>query len=391
MTERLDNLRVPLRPNREASVRDDPDTLLLRLLFCGETLERSLAEAALGSHLLKWAEGSGLLARTKEGFRSPFHLRYVRDLLLLSDYLGDEQDAVMGAGETTAILYQAARPSQRVGATLDLGCGAGTLALLLAECSKFVIGTDINERAVAFGKFNAELNAVRNVEFRAGDTYEPVQGEKFDLLVSQPPYYPASHGNGHQTFLHGGVRGDELANRVVEGVARHLTQTGRALIFTSWPEDRGPQPPRGFDSLELYSNRNEVSGTRQSLNVFQTVEPGRQEWAIQFAVSAECWGLADSGRIDELFENETLLENGREALLASCLRLPPGARVLHEAEQVLLQCPERELIGLVPIPHSHWLALKAVDAAATVGEAGADLTIVERALRRGLLRVKASA
>ncbi len=389
MTERGDNLRAPLTPNREASLRDDRDALLLRLFFCGEVLSSGFAQEALGAEMLAAAENSGLLLRGHDGLRSPFHLRYVRDLLLMSDYLTGEEDAVMGAGETTAILYQAARPTKRVGRTLDLGCGAGTLALLLAGCSDWVVGTDVNERAVRFGQLNAELNAIQNVEFRAGDTYEPVAEEQFDLIVSQPPYYPASH-SPHQTFLHGGARGDELALRVVEGVQQHLIDGGRALIFTSWPEDRGPRPLPGFDVLELYSNRNEVSGTRQSLNVFQKAEPGRTEYAVQFAVSADCWGLADGQRIDELFANEALLKCGPEGLLKARLRLPPGSRVLNEGEQILLQCQARELIGCVPVARAEWRILKKVDSGEPISDA-AELEVVRQALRRGLLRVTASA
>ena len=40
--------------------------------------------------------------------------------------------------------------------------------------------------------YNAALNGIANVEFRAGDLFEPVNGERFDLIVSQPPYYPGS-------------------------------------------------------------------------------------------------------------------------------------------------------------------------------------------------------
>lgn len=97
----------------------------------------------------------------------PYHLRIVRGLYLFSDYLGEgDPDAVMGAGETTAILYQAAKPARSVERLLDLSCGAGTLALLLAKDAAEVLATDINPRAVALGAFNAAINGIRDVEFR---------------------------------------------------------------------------------------------------------------------------------------------------------------------------------------------------------------------------------
>ena len=43
-------------------------------------------------------------------------------------------------------------------------------------------------RALAFAAFNAALNGVGNIEFREGSLLEPVTGERFDLIVSNPPY-----------------------------------------------------------------------------------------------------------------------------------------------------------------------------------------------------------
>ena len=98
---------------------------------------------------------AGILATTEGGMMlAPFHLRTVRGLFLISDYLEGHPDAVMGAGESTAILYQAARGTHRTGSALDLGCGADTLALLLSRDSDSVIGTDMNPRAIALARFN---------------------------------------------------------------------------------------------------------------------------------------------------------------------------------------------------------------------------------------------
>jgi len=77
------------------------------------------------------------------------------------------------------------------GKALDLGTGCGTLALAAAPSAESVIGTDINRRALDFGRINAALNGVSNVSFLHGDRFEPVAGRRFDSIISNPPFFLA--------------------------------------------------------------------------------------------------------------------------------------------------------------------------------------------------------
>ena len=61
--------------------------------------------------------------------------------------------------------------------TLDLGTGSGYLAILAARHSGHVLGTDLNARAVAMARFNAQLNRLGNVELAEGNLFEPT-GER---------------------------------------------------------------------------------------------------------------------------------------------------------------------------------------------------------------------
>ena len=299
-------LKSALTCRREVRFLDDPAVLAVRQLFCGEALTLAETEAAFAD------------------LRPPaLHTRIVAGLYIMSDYLdeGAPADSVMGAGETTAVLWQAARPSRRLGAALDLGCGAGTLALLLAAHAERVVGADINPRAIEIGRFNAALNGIGNVEFRCGDLYEPVQGERFDLIVSQPPYYPG----GEKTFLHGGPRGDEIARRVVGGVAGLLCRDGRALILSSWPEDSWPLLVAGHHVIALTADRCEVPGAEPGI---VAIEPG--EGSVRYRLSPECWGDVTSGDIDGLFAG----------------RLPAVTQSFEE-DGVVWQM--RRLFGLAPV------------------------------------------
>jgi SAM-dependent methyltransferase len=375
MTERGDDLRSPLTPTREAIYTDDPAALLLRLFFCGHAIGRDeLPEAFRGCEIFENL-GDGRV-------RSPLHLRLVRDLYLFSDYLGDNPDAVMGAGETTAILYRAARPRSRVKRALDLGCGAGTLALLLADVADFVTGTDINPRAVWISRLNASVNGIDNAEFRTGDVFEPVAGEQFDWIVSQPPYYPDGVGGSGLTYLHGGSRGDELPARVMRGIPAHLSPSGSAFVFASWPEDRRAESLPEHDCLELLTNRRELHGTRQSLTI---IRPG-SGWSSQFVGPADCWDAVCPQRINDLFAGHGLLNCPDSILQEAALRLSDGVTVSTEGSQTLLWGEPESLIGCAPVDDSTVAVLQAIDRRGSARDLDVtQLSTLRRALRRGFL------
>jgi 16S rRNA G1207 methylase RsmC len=72
---------------------------------------------------------------------------------------------------------------------LDLGCGIGIIGIVAATISQkgHVILTDINRRAVNLTKSNLKRNDIKNADARWGNLYEPVQGIKFDAIISNPP------------------------------------------------------------------------------------------------------------------------------------------------------------------------------------------------------------
>jgi methylase of polypeptide subunit release factors len=121
------------------------------------------------------------------------------------------------------------RASPRV---LDLGTGCGIQALLAAKHSERVIATDLNPRALGYAAFNAALNGIDTIEFRLGDGFAPVQGERFDLIVANPPYVISPDSS--YAYRDSGLPADELCHRVVEAAAAHLTEGGFAHLLVSW-------------------------------------------------------------------------------------------------------------------------------------------------------------
>jgi HemK-related putative methylase len=117
------------------------------------------------------------------------------------------------------------------GATvLDLGAGSGVGAIFAARRGARVVAVDINPEAVRCTQINALLNHLEDaIAVRQGDLFAPVMGERFDLVVFNPPFY---RGRPQQPLDHA-WRGEEVFERFTTGLAARLTPTGQALLILS--------------------------------------------------------------------------------------------------------------------------------------------------------------
>jgi hypothetical protein len=146
-------------------------------------------------------------------------------------------DHVLGISSASSSLAQLTvrAPVRRA---LDLGTGCGVQSLHLAEHCGSVVATDVNQRALAMTRLNAALNEV-SLDVRAGSLFEPVRGEEFDLLVTNPPFV-VSPGTGELlVYRDSGLPGDEMVRRVVTGAPRHLAPGGTAQILANWVHVEG--------------------------------------------------------------------------------------------------------------------------------------------------------
>lgn len=245
---------VAQRPLRVWRCRqqDDAASLAARLFQLNDPIPHDRALALLGADVLNRLLDSGVLLPCP-GVRvvSPFDLRLYRGLALWCDNLAHGGDAVFGVGPGTAAFVLPLRPHRPIDAVLDLGCGAGAVALWLASQVRHVVGTDINPRALAFAAVNAAINDVRNVEWRQGDLFAAVSGERFDWVGAQPPYVPlpdaTTSGLRPATYLHGGRRGNEILMRLLRDLPGHLMPGGRAQVVFDQPMDASSaQTRRGW-------------------------------------------------------------------------------------------------------------------------------------------------
>ncbi len=131
-------------------------------------------------------------------------------------------------------------PRQTGCRVLDLGTGSGCIAINLAleRAMARVVATDYSAAALDIARGNAQRLGARNAEFRHGDWWSATSGEKFDLIVSNPPYVAA--GDAHlaqgdlrfepSAALAAGADGLEDIRLVVAHARAHLTP-GAWLLF----------------------------------------------------------------------------------------------------------------------------------------------------------------
>jgi release factor glutamine methyltransferase len=119
---------------------------------------------------------------------------------------------------------------------LDLCSGSGALAVHAAQLGLAATAVDVSRRSVLTVRLNARLNRVR-VRARRGDLLAAVAGERFDAIVSNPPYVPAPTDDlpvrGPARAWDAGRDGRALLDRICAGARDHLLPGGRLLVVHS--------------------------------------------------------------------------------------------------------------------------------------------------------------
>ena len=141
-------------------------------------------------------------------------------------------DHVLGISSASTSLAQLT-VREPIGRALDLGTGCGVQALHLADHVGQVVATDVNRRALWLAGVNAALNGV-TVELREGNFFEPVAGEQFDLIVSNPPFVISPATEERLVYRDSGLPGDRVVEHVVRTAPQRLVDGGTCQVLANW-------------------------------------------------------------------------------------------------------------------------------------------------------------
>ncbi|MES1935139.1 peptide chain release factor N(5)-glutamine methyltransferase [Salinisphaera hydrothermalis] len=258
-TPTLATLRRTLA-TRLAAISDSPDLEARRLLeiFTGLNGSRLIIEAdrPLEPETIERVEAA--VARRLTG--EP--LAYIVGRIGFHDIELEVTPAVLVPRPDTETLVEAALarlPADTALRVADLGTGSGAIALALAHARPRwrLVATDADPNALAVARGNAERLALTTVSFAHGCWLEPLAGERFDAIVSNPPYIDADdshldapalrHEPYHALVADTGGLGD--IQRIATAATNHLEPGAPLLVEHGYTQ--GPAVRRLFAAAGL--------------------------------------------------------------------------------------------------------------------------------------------
>lgn len=232
--------RNDFRAAIRATAAGAPIDTLIRLFIAGQTVTEAAVSAALP---LPDVRDAGLVERYGPGYRAGVELEPYGEWWVVSDVSTAlrpgaplRRDHVLGVGAASTTLAKATSRA-RVDSALDLGTGCGVQALHLSTHATAVTATDLSPRALSFAATTAALNGL-SWDLREGDLARPVRGERFDLVVSNPPFVAGPGATTH-TYRDSGRAGDAVCAELVAAAPTLLKPGGTIRFLANWLHVRG--------------------------------------------------------------------------------------------------------------------------------------------------------
>lgn len=233
-----------LPAQRVTAASTSPVATLLRLFTLGDAVDEDEVGRALPTLGMAGALDLGLVAQQGPGVVALCDLRpyaeeghqwwVASDLSEIATRRPLSEDHVLGIGGASTTLASWT-PRPRVERALDLGTGCGVQALHLVAHAEHITVTDISERALAYARFNALLNGA-HWDVVQGSMLDAVAGQRFGLIVSNPPFVITPRGVGvpHFEYRDGGAAGDAIVADLVRSIGDHLEPGGIAQFLGNW-------------------------------------------------------------------------------------------------------------------------------------------------------------
>ena len=171
----------------------------------------------------------------------------VQYIIGFADFMGEKfivnKNVLIPRDETEILVTKALEIALRTNSKkiLDIGTGSGCIACSIAKAiNGNILGVDISKEALEVANQNAKkLILDKRVSFKESDLFSNLNGEKFDIIVSNPPYIP------HQEKAHiqkevlkepdlalytKDDKGLEFYEKIIQNAPKHLNPKGYILF-----------------------------------------------------------------------------------------------------------------------------------------------------------------
>lgn len=188
------------------------------------------------------------------------------------DFLVDER-VLIPRPETELLAERAIQALHTISAprkALDLCCGSGCIAVTLAleVVGGQVHAADLSSDALAVTARNAQALGA-SLTLHQGDLWAAVPGERFHVIVSNPPYIPTEDCAGLQPevqaephlALDGGADGLTFYRRIASGAGKHLLPGGKVLLEVGYDQADAVCNllcQAGFQRVEAHRDLNDI-------------------------------------------------------------------------------------------------------------------------------------
>jgi methylase of polypeptide subunit release factors len=182
-------------------------------------------------------------------------------------------DYVLGLSPASTTLAQLVHRAP-VETALDLGTGSGVQSLHLASHAARVVATDLNPRALQHARLTMQLGGLdaTRVDLRQGSLYEPIADQRFDLIVTNPPYVMSPPTGERLVYREGSFTGDGLVEAVVRQAPAHLNPGGSLHVLGNWANLVGRDTTERLADWVAGSGADLWVIERERLDLFEYIE-----------------------------------------------------------------------------------------------------------------------
>jgi len=224
------------RPDWVRDYLGDDDRLIYDLFYRGDNLPLVQVRNLLGTECVDFLDNKKILTQDSDNIKSSGLLLRPRSGFNVFTGSIEWQDGspttVVHLGIDSLILAEMISCLPPVQRAAEICVGSGILSLALSNIADQVVGVELNPLVADIARINIEIaDKSDRINVQDGDLFTPLNGEKFDLIVCNPPFVPSMEDPSKDRVGAGGEDGLEIVRKfLVEGI-HYLTSGGRLCVL----------------------------------------------------------------------------------------------------------------------------------------------------------------